>query len=104
MKYHLEFDIALLNNPHPGIYIALEGIDGTGKTTQIERLQKYYENKGKKVIVTREPRKEVGIIAELNKKILQGRISIPRAAFQYIFTADRIMHLEELVIPALKKG
>lgn len=104
MKYHLQIDTSLFKNPYKGLYIALEGIDGTGKTTQIERLKAYFEKKRRKVVITREPRKKVGIIAELNKKILEGKIKIPGAAFQYIFTADRIMHFEELVVPALKKG
>lgn len=104
MKHSLSFDVELKPHPYPGTYIALEGIDGTGKTTQIEKLKEYFEKKGKTVVVTREPRKDVGIIAELNNKILQGKITIPRAAYQYVFTADRIIHLEELVIPALKEG
>jgi dTMP kinase len=104
MKYHLEFDVELLRNPHKGLYIAFEGIDGSGKTSQIEKLKEYFESKGRSVVTTREPRKEVGLVAELNKKILEGKLQVPRSAFQYLFTADRIMHLEELVIPSLKEG
>ncbi len=104
MKYHFEFDAELQRNTHGGLYIAFEGIDGSGKTSQIERLKDYFESKEKKVVTTREPRKEIGLIAEINKKILEGNLDVPRSAFQYLFTADRIMHLEELVIPALKMG
>lgn len=104
MKYHLEFDTELQRNSYGGLYIAFEGIDGSGKTSQIERLKEYFEAQGKSVVTTREPRKEVGLIAEINKKILEGEMVIPRSAFQYLFTADRIIHLEELVIPSLQEG
>lgn len=104
MKYHFEFDIELKRNTYSGLYIALEGIDGSGKTSQIDSLQKYFESIGRQVVTTREPRKNVGLVAEINNKALQGKIKIPRSAYQYLFTADRIMHLDELVIPALKVG
>jgi signal recognition particle GTPase len=38
MKYNINFDIELKKNPYRGTYIALEGIDGSGKTTQVEKL------------------------------------------------------------------
>ncbi len=104
MQYKFEFDLELKRNEYDGLYIALEGIDGSGKSSQIEKLTEYFVSKGKEVVTTREPRKEVGLIAEINNKALQGKIRIPRPAYQYLFTADRIMHLDELVIPSLKSG
>lgn len=103
MKYHIDFDIELRKNDQKGIYIALEGIDGSGKTTQVEELAEYFESKGKKVVRTREPRKE-GIIGDLVSKILKGELRIPPKAFQYLFSTDRVIHLEEVVLPALKEG
>ena len=38
-----------------GLFISFEGMDGSGKSTQIERLKKYLESKGYSVILTREP-------------------------------------------------
>jgi len=104
MKYHVEFDIDFRRNPYKGVYVALEGIDGSGKTTQVERLAEYFKNKGREVIRTREPRKEEGIVGDLIQKILHGKTQIPSVAFQYLFSADREMHHEELVIPSLKAG
>lgn len=104
MKYHVEFDIDFRRNPYKGVYIALEGIDGSGKTTQVERLVEYFKNKGREVIRTREPRKEEGVIGDLIQKILLGKTKIPPVAFQYLFSADREIHHEELVIPSLKAG
>ena len=104
MKYHVEFDVELRRNPYKGLYIALEGIDGSGKTTQLERLNDYFKGEGREVVATREPRKQEGVIGDLIQKILHGKTRIPPVAFQYLFTADREMHNEELVIPALTAG
>jgi dTMP kinase len=38
-----------------GLFIVIEGIDGSGKTTQIENLKAYFQKKGAEAIVTREP-------------------------------------------------
>lgn len=103
MKYPVNFEIELLKNEHPGLYIALEGIDGSGKTTQASALKEHYEKKGKKVLVTHEPRRD-GALGPLIHDVLLGRIKIPPVANQYLFAAQRVVHLEEMVIPALKRG
>lgn len=103
MTYHLEFDIDLKRNEEKGLYIALEGIDGSGKTTQVQELKKYFESKGKEVVKTREPRKE-GVIGELVHQILLGDRKFSPKAFQYLFTTDRVLNQEEIVLPALKRG
>ena len=38
-----------------GIFISFEGVDGVGKTTQVERLRAYVEAQGRECVVTREP-------------------------------------------------
>ncbi|HVF69696.1 MAG TPA: dTMP kinase, partial [Xanthomonadales bacterium] len=87
-----------------GRYIVLEGIDGSGKTTQIERLYEYFKKQGKEVVKTREPRKDEGVIGKLIQKILNGKTKVPSVAIQYLFSADRGMHHAELIEPALKEG
>lgn len=104
MKYHLDLDIEFRRNPYPGQYIVLEGIDGSGKTTQIEKLHEYFVSQGKEVVKTREPRKDEGLIGELIQKILNGKTQVPSVAIQYLFSADRGMHHAELIEPALKMG
>ena len=103
MKYPVNFEIELLKNPYPGIYIALEGIDGSGKTTQAEFIKDYYEKKGKKVLMTHEPRRD-GALGPLIHDVLLGNVKIPPVANQYLFAAQRVVHVEEIVIPALKRG
>ena len=104
MKYHLDFDIDFRRNPYNGRYIVLEGIDGSGKTTQIDRLYDYFKKQGKEVVRTREPRKDEGLIGELIQKILNGKTKVPSVAIQYLFSADRGMHHAELIEPSLKEG
>jgi dTMP kinase len=103
MKYPVSFDIELKRNTYGGLYIALEGIDGSGKTTQAKELQKYFGNKGKKVFVTHEPRRD-GALGPLIHDVLQGKVKIPPIANQYLFAAQRVVHIEEMVIPALSRG
>ncbi len=104
MKYHVSFDIDFKRNEASGLYIALEGIDGSGKTTQIDALYDYFTSQGREVVKTREPRKNDGLIGELIQKILHGKTKIPPVAFQYLFSADREMHHEEVILPALRAG
>jgi dTMP kinase len=104
MKYHVSFDIDFKRNTSKGLYIAIEGIDGSGKTTQVERLVASFKKEVKEVVMTREPRKDVGLIGKLIQEILHGKTAITPVAFQYLFSADRQMHHQELILPTLKAG
>lgn len=103
MRYPVRFDIELKKNTTGGLYIALEGIDGCGKTTQVENIKKYYESLGRNVVVTREPRK-AGLLGDIIHKILLGKEKLPSASLQYLFTADRVANHHDNVLPALKRG
>jgi dTMP kinase len=103
MKYPVNFEIELKKNTYPGLYIALEGIDGCGKTTQLEELTEYFTSKGTEVVVTREPRKS-GVIGDIVQNVLLGAVTLPSVSLQYLFSADRAANHEEIVLPALKKG
>lgn len=104
MSYHIELDIDFKRNNTKGLYIALEGIDGSGKTTQRDALALYFEEQGKSVVKTREPRKTEGIVGRLVFEILKGNQKVPSVALQYLFTADRALHYKELIMPALEEG
>lgn len=104
MQYHLSFDIDFKRNTSKGLYIVLEGIDGSGKTTQVERLVSALQKEGKEVVRTREPRKDVGLIGKLIQDILHGKAKVSPVAFQYLFSADRQMHHQEVILPALAEG
>lgn len=104
MNYHVSFDIDFRRNTYGGQYIVVEGIDGSGKTTQVEKIREIFEKQGKEVVVTGEPRKDKGIFGKLIQEILLSKKKIPSVAFQYLFSADRAVHQEEIIIPALKAG
>lgn len=103
MKYRVSFDIDLKRNHYKGKYIALEGIDGAGKSTQVEKLAKHFEGQGKEVVITREPRKE-GIIGDIVQQVLTGKTKVPPVALQYLFSTDRVIHHAEVIEPALEAG
>ena len=103
MKYHVQFDIDLKRNSYKGLYIALEGIDGSGKTTQVEILTEYFKASGKSVVQTREPRKE-GLIGDIVQQVLTGKVKMPSVALQYLFSTDRVLHHNDVIVPALKSG
>ena len=73
MKYHIDFDLDFRRNPYKGLYIAIEGIDGSGKTTQVKKIKEYFEHRGKTVFLTKEPSDE-GEIGILIRKILQANL------------------------------
>lgn len=103
MTYHISLDIDLKRNPYKGRYIALEGIDGSGKTTQTEKLAEYFKSQGEEVVLTREPRKE-GIIGDIIQEVLTGKQRMPSVGLQYLFSTDRVLHHAEIIEPALKSG
>jgi len=101
MKYHIEFDLDFKRNPYPGKFIALEGIDGSGKTVEAKLLAKTLTKQGKTVFLTKNPTDSP--LGKFIRKMLQGKVVIPLVSFQYVFSADRqIQQLE--IIEHLKKG
>ena len=86
-----------------GLFITFEGADGCGKTTQIELLKKYLDEKGIKNIQTREPgATELGV--ELRKILLHYDKPVSNVAETYLYLADRAQHIEFEIKPALENG
>ena len=87
-----------------GFFISFEGIDGSGKSTQIQRLGKYLETLGFDVIITREPGGSVGG-EQIRNLLLQGAVDrwSPETEI-LLFTASRRDHLERIILPALDNG
>lgn len=104
MTYLVNFPSSLKKNKLPGFFLALEGIDGSGKTTQSQILCDHFNASGKVASVLHFPRKESGLLAELNASILSGKKKIPQEAFQYLFSADYTMLVNEEIVPRLEKG
>ena len=85
-------------------FISFEGIDGSGKSTQIKLLADHLHSQGRKVIITREPGGSTGA-EEIRALVLQGEIDRWSAETELLlFTAARRDHLERTIRPALAAG
>ncbi|WP_461030417.1 dTMP kinase, partial [Streptomyces sparsus] len=87
-----------------GFFIALEGGDGAGKSTQLEKLADWLRHKGHEVVVTREPgatplgKRLRSIVLDVSSAGLSDR------AEALLYAADRAEHVESVVRPALERG
>jgi len=86
-----------------GVFITLEGGDGSGKTTQAELLRDWLSGEGRTVLRTREPGgTEVGV--EIREIVLHHRGDISPRAEALLYAADRAHHVATVVRPALERG
>jgi dTMP kinase len=85
-----------------GVFIAFEGGDGAGKSTQVRLLAEAFEAAGREVLVTRQPGgTELG--AQIRDLVLHGAHVSPRAE-ALLFAADKAHHVDQLIRPALDAG
>lgn len=87
-----------------GRFITIEGIDGSGKTTQARLLKEWLEARGHSVLFTREPggSKLGNQIREILLNPENGEMTDRAELFLYL--ADRSQHVEEVIKPALAQG
>lgn len=86
-----------------GLFITIEGGDGTGKSTQAKLIEEWLAGRGRTVVRTREPGgTEVGV--EIREIVLHHRGDIAARAEALLYAADRAHHIETFVRPALERG
>ena len=91
-----------------GRLIVLEGIDGSGTTTQTERLVEHLRRRGRTAVSTREP--SAGPVGRLLREVLLGHhrisrdVSLDGRTMALLFAADRFDHLQREVEPLLAAG
>jgi dTMP kinase len=85
-----------------GLFVAFEGGDGVGKTTQLALLADRLRAQGRDVVVTREPG-DSRIGAQVRAIVLDGG-EIDARAEALLFAADRADHVASVVEPALRRG
>lgn len=84
-----------------GLFIVLEGIDGTGKSTQTQSLAGWFREQGREVVCSREPT-DGPWGRQIRATAATGRLS-PEDELE-LFLRDRKQHVEELISPALSAG
>ena len=85
-----------------GTFIAFEGGDGAGKSTQVRRLATALEEAGRTVVLTRQPG-GTALGATLRDLVLHGEEMSPRAE-ALLFAADKAQHVQEVILPSLAEG
>jgi dTMP kinase len=89
-------------SPRPR-FIAIEGLDGAGTTTQSERLVAWLRHLGRRVYPTREP--SDGRVGRLIRELLRADAQpADPSALALLFAADRLAHLADEIRPALARG
>lgn len=88
---------------YTGTLVTVEGIDGSGKSTLVDRLRGLLEAEGKKAVATKEPGgSKLGIV--LRQMLQYQEVPIAPRAEYLLFAADRAQHFQDVVIPALHNG
>lgn len=93
----------MIKNSYRGKFIVIEGLDGSGKSSQVDLVIDFLEKNGKEVVVTKEPT----IDSEAGRKIKQAlrkEIIIEPLELQKLYVQDRKEHLDNKIIPALAAG
>jgi dTMP kinase len=95
---------SITGDPTEGIFIAFEGGEGTGKTTQSRLLKQWLEQEGETVVLSREPGGTD--LGQGLRKILLGHETgaISPRAEALLYAADRAHHVYSVITPALDRG
>ena len=84
------------------MFVTFEGLDGSGKTTQVDRLRARLEAEGREVVATREPG-GTPLGEGIRELVLHGHEMSPWAE-ALLFASARAEHVEEVIRPTLERG
>ncbi len=86
-----------------GLFITFEGADGSGKTTQVDLLEKYFIENNIDYIRTREPgATQLGL--KLREILLHYDGVVSDVAETFLYLADRAQHIQTKILPAIEEG
>lgn len=91
------------SNRARGCLITVEGIDGAGKSTQVEHLATLLAARGLRTLTTREPG-ATSLGRELRRLLLARELALASDAELFLFLADRAEHVATVIAPALAAG
>ncbi len=86
-----------------GLFITFEGADGSGKTTQLNNIKSFLEEKGYDVVITREPG-ALNIGQKIRNILLHHDGIVSDKCEMFLFLADRANHVETFIKPAIEQG
>lgn len=85
------------------MFITFEGGEGCGKSTHVKLLEEFVKSKGKEVAVTHEPgNTQLG--KSIRKVLLDKESEVEPLSEIFLFAADRLEHVEQVIKPALNSG
>jgi dTMP kinase len=84
------------------MFVTFEGLDGSGKTTQVERLRERLEAEGREVVATFEPG-GTALGDAIRELVLHGH-AMTGWAEALLFASARAQHVDEVIRPALERG
>ena len=88
-----------------GIFISLEGLDGSGKSSIAQMIKTFFERTDHDVILTREPGGySTKICEEIRNMLLDEKNEINDVTEVLLFAASRAEHVNSLIIPSLNEG
>jgi dTMP kinase len=87
-----------------GLFLTFEGVEGSGKSTQLSRIARRLADRGREIVTTREPG-GTALGARLRAVLLErdGAPIAPRVEL-LLYVADRAQHIAEVILPALGRG
>ncbi len=86
-----------------GLFITFEGADGSGKTTQLNKVKEFLIKEGYDVVVTREPG-ALDVGQKIRNILLHNEGFVSDRCEMFLFLADRSQHIDALIKPAVDNG
>lgn len=92
-----------MTDPERGLFLAFEGVEGSGKTTQVARLAAWLRARGADVVVAREPG-STPLGERVREIVLSADLHVPARSELFLMLAARAAFVEQVVRPGVQAG